>query len=115
MWLTGLDLAGWLAGTHTHTQLACTHTVHHVSMWKQTTMYTCVYKYVTYCMDYTLKDNLWSVFSRAFCHIFVFIRLFDSSEADRKFWAQRKRYDMQQRYLLGWNLTSDVQVLWNAQ
>lgn len=35
-------------------------------------------------MDYTSKDNLWTVFSRAFCHISVFIRLFDSSDADGK-------------------------------
>jgi len=52
-WLTGLDLAEWLAvthnvspvprGLHMHTYK---HTLHHVSIWKQTTMCTHVYKHV---------------------------------------------------------------------
>lgn len=84
-WLTGLDLAGWLAVTHnlrrgfspglihTHshknTQLACTYT-HHVSMWEQTTMDTHVFTNMSqhtrtvymsvHTVWTTLNDSLWT-------------------------------------------------------
>lgn len=73
--LTALDLAGWLAVTHTtsdgvslqglystytHTQLACTHIMHHVSMWKQTTMCTHVFRNMSHTVWTALIDSLWT-------------------------------------------------------